>query len=64
MIPVVDLTRIIEWVKNAGADLIKWLAFRALLLAVVSTLVPLAIYSGWLLINEKIDRLCFKSNVC
>ena len=53
-IPVVDLTRIIEWVKNAGADIIKWLALRALILGAVTTLVPLAIYSGWLLIQEKL----------
>ena len=53
-IPVVDLTRIVEWIKNAGADVVKWLAFRALLLGVVGTLVPLAIYSAWLLISEKL----------
>ena len=53
-IPVVDITRIIEWIKNAGADLVKWLAFRAFLLAIVSTVVPIAIYSGWLLIQEKL----------
>lgn len=54
MIPVVDLTRIIEWVKNAGADIIKWLALRALILGAVTTLVPLAIYAGWKLIQEQI----------
>lgn len=53
-IPVVDLTRIIEWVKNAGADVVKWLALRALILGAVTTLVPLAIYSGWMIIQEKL----------
>ncbi|MCG8642292.1 MAG: hypothetical protein MI862_21380 [Desulfobacterales bacterium] len=54
MIPVVDLTRIVEWVKNVGADIIKWIALRTLLLAIVTTLVPMAIYHGWLLIQEQL----------
>lgn len=54
MIPVVDLTRIIEWVKNAAVDVIKWAALRVLIIGAVSTLVPLAIYKGWSVISEQI----------
>ena len=54
MVPVVDLTRIVEWVKNAAVDIIKWAALRALLIGLVGTLVPLAIYHGWGLIHEQI----------
>lgn len=32
MIPVVDLTRIIGWIKTAGADAFKWLIFRAFII--------------------------------
>jgi len=53
-IPVVDLTRIIEWVKNAAVDVIKWAAFRLLIIGVIGTLVPLAIYKGWSIISEQI----------
>jgi hypothetical protein len=54
LIPVVDLTRIVEWVKNAAVDLIKWAALRVLLIGLISTLVPLAIYAAWLMISEQI----------
>ncbi len=53
-IAVLDITRIIEWIKNAGAEVVKWLALRALILGAVTTLVPLAIYSGWLIIQEQL----------
>ena len=54
MIPVIDLTRIIGWVKTAAADALKWVAFRALMIALIGTLLPIAIYSGWLLIQEQV----------
>lgn len=54
MIPVVDLTRIIGWLKTAAADAVKWLAFRGLMIALITTLLPIAIYSGWVLIQEQI----------
>lgn len=54
MIPVVDLTRIVGWVKTAGVDIIKWAALRLLLIGIVTTLVPLAIYKGWSIISEQI----------
>lgn len=57
MIPVIDVTRIIGWVKNAGADLVKWLALRALLISLCVTLIPVAIYKGYLLILEQIFSL-------
>lgn len=53
-LPVVDVSRFLEWIKVAAADVVKWLALRTLLLGIVGTLVPLAIYKGWLLISEKI----------
>lgn len=54
IIPVVDLTRAIGWIKTAAIDLIKWAALRLLIISVVTTLVPLAIYAGWSLISEQI----------
>lgn len=54
LIPVVDLTRIIGWIKTAAADVIKWAALRLLIISVVTVLVPLAIYQGWLLISEQV----------
>lgn len=54
LIPVVDITRVVEWVKNAAADVIKWAALRLLIISVVTILVPLAIYQGWLLISEQL----------
>jgi hypothetical protein len=57
MIPVIDVTRIIGWVKSAGADLVKWLALRALLISLCVTLIPVAIYKGYLLILEQVFSL-------
>lgn len=54
LIPVVDLTRVVGWIKNAAVDVIKWAALRVLLIGLVTTLVPLAIYKGWALISEQI----------
>lgn len=54
MIPVVDVTRIIGWVKTAGADVVKFLALRSLILGVVTILVPWAIVKGWVLILEQV----------
>lgn len=54
MIPVFDTSRIIGWVKTAAADVIKFVALKALLIAIVFTLVPIALYKGWLLIHEKL----------
>ena len=53
-IPVFDLSRVIGWVKTAAADVVKWLALRALILGVVGTLVPIAIYKGFMLIQEQL----------
>ncbi len=54
MVPIVDITRVIEWGKNAVIDGIKWIAFKTLLISGILTLVPIAIYKGWLLLQEKI----------
>jgi len=52
--PVFDLSRILEWVKNVAADLIKWLAFRAFMLSLVLVALPIAIYNAWLMIQEEL----------
>ena len=54
MIPVFDISRAIGWFKTAAADVIKFLALKALLVAIIFTLVPIALYKGWLLIQEKL----------
>lgn len=54
MIPVFDISRAIEWIKNAAADVIKYLALKALLIALIYTLLPIALYKGWLIIQEKV----------
>ncbi len=54
MIPVFDISRIVGWIKTATADVIKFIALKALLVALIFTLVPIALYKGWLLIQEKL----------
>jgi len=54
MLPVVGVLTALEWGKNAIISSIKWLALRALLITLILTLFPIAIYKGWLLIQEKI----------
>ena len=54
LIPTFDLSRIVGWIKSALADALKWAALRMLLIGLVGTLVPLAIYQGWLLISEQL----------
>jgi hypothetical protein len=56
-IPVVDLGRFIEWIKNAAVDVFKWLIMRAFVISVVMTLVPMAIYLGW----SKIAQYIFEA---
>jgi hypothetical protein len=40
--------------KQAVIDVAKWVALRALLIGLVTTLVPIAIYQGWSLIASQI----------
>lgn len=54
MLPVADITRPIEWAITAARMVAVWIAFKALALVVVGTLVPIAIYTGWKMIREKI----------
>jgi hypothetical protein len=57
MIPVIDVSRIIGWGKTALADTIKWIALRTLLISLCVTLIPIAIYKGYLLILEQVFSL-------
>ena len=54
MIPVFDVSRVIGWIKTAAAETIKFIALKALLVALIFTLLPIAIYNGWLFLQEKI----------
>lgn len=54
MIPVFDTSRPIGWAVQLARIVALWIAFKALILVAVGTLVPLAIYSGWKLIQSKI----------
>lgn len=54
IVPTFDISRLIQMGKNVLVDLIKWAALRVLLISLVTTLVPLAIYAGWLLISESL----------
>ena len=50
---LVPLT-VAKFFKESAADVIKFLALRALLISLISILLPLAIYAGWLLIQEQV----------
>ena len=54
MIPVFDVSRAIGWIKTAAAETIKFIALKALLVALIFTLLPIAMYKGWLFLQEKI----------
>ncbi|MCM2283357.1 MAG: hypothetical protein NDI81_01150 [Desulfobacula sp.] len=54
MLPVFDVGGPILWLKDLAINFAKWLAFRGLMIALFTTLIPLAIYAGWKLINEQI----------
>lgn len=54
MIPVFDVSRAVGWLKTAAADTIKFIALKALLVALVFTVLPIALYKGWLLVQEKL----------
>lgn len=54
MIPVIDISRVIGWGKTAAADVIKWIALKALLIALITTVLPLSIYAGWMLIQSQV----------
>ena len=54
MIPVIDVTRVIEWAITAARTVAVFIATKVLIIAVVGALVPLAILAGWKLIQAKI----------
>lgn len=54
MIPTFDLSRLLGLAINAARMAAYWIAFKALALVIVGTLVPLAIYAGWKLIQSSI----------
>jgi hypothetical protein len=53
-VPVFDISRILGWVKTAAADVAKFVAFRLLMISIVTVLVPWAIYQAWLMISEQV----------
>lgn len=53
-IPIIGAVIASAWLKTAIVDAIKWVALRTLLITICSTLIPIAIYQGWLLIQEQI----------
>lgn len=53
MFPVFDLSRILEWTATTLKDVAKWALMRAFVLSVAFTIVPIALYYGWMLIAEK-----------
>lgn len=53
MFPVFDLSRILEWTATTLKDVAKWALMRAFVLSVAFTIVPLALYYGWMFIAEK-----------
>lgn len=53
MIPTFDLSRILEWGATTLKDVAKWALMRAFVLSVMFTVVPVAMYYGWIFILEK-----------
>jgi len=54
VVPTFDTSRILQWVKNAGIDVIKWVAFRGFIIAVIGTLLPLALIKTWNMISQNL----------
>ena len=54
MIPVFDVSRVLELAKTSVFDLVKYVAIRAFLISLCVTIVPIAIYKGWMMITEYI----------
>ena len=54
MVPVFDISRAIGWIKTAAAETIKFVAIKTLLVTLVFTVMPVAMYKGWLFLQEKI----------
>lgn len=54
MIPVFDLSRLIGFTKNILVTIALWAAFKGLMIALVTILVPWAIYKSYTLISEKL----------
>jgi len=46
-LPVFDVSRPIEWIKEAAAFGIKWIAFRLFIISIVITTLPVGLYYGW-----------------
>ncbi len=53
MIPVFDLSRVVGWVKTVLLVAFLWAAFKALVIAAITILVPFAIYKSFTLVAEK-----------
>lgn len=54
MIPVIDLTRVLEWGFNAVIWFIKWAAIRAFTISAIIIVVPVAMYNAYFFILEKL----------
>tara|TARA_B100000614_G_scaffold258195_1_gene279833 strand:+ start:956 stop:1288 length:333 start_codon:yes stop_codon:yes gene_type:complete len=53
MIPVFDVSRLIGFAKNILFAIFLWTAFKALLITLVTVLVPWAIYKCYTMVGEK-----------
>jgi len=53
MIPVFDFSRIIGFAKTILLTIAVWTAFKVLIIASITVLVPFAIYKAFTLVGEK-----------
>jgi len=53
MIPVFDFSKIISFAKSILLTIILWTAFKALMIALITVLVPWAIYKSYTFAGEK-----------
>lgn len=62
MLPVFDVGRPIQWVKDIAINATKWIALKLLLLSLITVVLPLSIYAGWKLISKQIMQFVMSSS--
>jgi len=54
MVPVFDFSKLISFTKSIMLAILLWTAFKALMIGLITVLVPWAIYKCYTIVGEKI----------
>ena len=54
IVPTFDLSRIIGLAKQAAMLVAMWVLFRAFIMGVITLVLPVILYKGWLIVNEQV----------